>query len=110
MSYPKSLISRLKKKLPEMATVADMVRLGVYRSAQGAYAARKSGRCPPFIRVPCRGIIYPRQGVLDFFQGLENEKGAKPQKGDSIPSGNGKISHASISPLRQNSKNDSEVA
>lgn len=54
--------------LPELVSARDLVKVGMYRTEQGAYAARQSGKCPPYFRIPGRGIVYPKQGVIDFLR------------------------------------------
>lgn len=68
MSDCKQFIQSLRRKLPELVSAKDLVKCGVYRTEQAAYAARMRGKCPPYIRIPSRGIVYPRQGVLDFLE------------------------------------------
>ncbi len=65
----------LTEHLPELCRVRDLVRVGLYISAQAAYAARKAGQSPPFIHISQRGIIYEKQGVIDFIKDLKKKTG-----------------------------------
>ncbi len=59
-------VTYLTEKLPELCRVNDLVKIGLYRSPQAAYEARRSGVGPRFIRIPKTGILYPREEILRF--------------------------------------------
>lgn len=63
----------LRQKLPELASVKDLIDNGIYRSAQAACTARRMGKCPPYIHIPQRGIVYPREGVIEFLEKNSHE-------------------------------------
>jgi hypothetical protein len=98
MELSKSLIAKLRKKLPDLCSVSDLLRVGIYRSEQAAYAARKSGKCPANFRLAFRGIVYPREEVIDYLKkaasGLKKETEIK----DAI------ISHSEVPPVTQKRK------
>lgn len=99
MELPKSLIVKLRKQLPELCSVGDLMKIGIYRSDQAAYAARKSGRCPAYFRMPSRGIVYPREHVIDF---LKREADRSNWSESMIQDAS--ISHSDGPNLRQNKK------
>lgn len=97
MEISKSLIANIKRKLPELCSVRDLLKIGIYRSEQAAYSARKSGNCPAHFRLPFRGIVYPRDGVIEFLiKSVESAK--QPRIRNAI------ISHSEAPRLRQNGK------
>lgn len=71
--------------LPDAVTVHDLIRLGIYRSAQSAYIARLTNKAPPFHRIPSRGIIYPKKELLDFLAKTYNIQ-LKPSPSNKTPS------------------------
>lgn len=98
MPISKSLIAKLKRKLPELCSVSDLIKIGVYRSEQAAYSGRKTGKCPPHFRLPFRGIVYPRDGVIEFLMLNAN-------KTDMLePTVHALISHPGGSRIAQNQK------
>ncbi len=91
----KSLIRKISKILPELASAKDLVKIGMYRTEQAAYAARTRGECPPFMRIPARGIVYPKIGVIEFLQNAFNrENGTEPKIANAL------ISNSKVSRLR----------
>lgn len=92
------LMSKLRRKLPELASVKDLLRIGLYRTEQAAYAARKRGKCPPYFRIPSRGIVYPKDGIIEFL-----EKHAS-NLNEELKIRNAIISNSEVPPLRQNEK------
>lgn len=96
MELPKSLIDSLKRRLPALCSVSDLRKLGIYRSDQAAYAARKSGKCPEHFYFPSRGYVYPRDAVIDFLKLLAETSPKRESKiRDAI------ISHSKTPPLTQ---------
>lgn len=95
MKITEQFIETVQRRLPELATAKDLVRCGMYRSPQAAYAARRTGKCPPYLRIPQRGIVYPKNGVLQFLKGTCHEPDQKlePEKKSGFVIGNGSISH-----------------
>lgn len=61
-------VAQLTEKLPPLCRVRDLVKMGVYRSPQAAYEARRAGVGPNFIRIPKTGILYPREEVISFIK------------------------------------------
>lgn len=61
-------IEVVKNSLPDLATPKDLVKAGIYKTEQAAYAARTKGRSPPYLRIPQRGVIYPKAGVIEFLE------------------------------------------
>jgi hypothetical protein len=66
-------IERLNAMLPNLATTKDLVEAGIYRSHQSACTARRIGKSPVYFKLPCRGIVYPKSGVLDFVKAHATE-------------------------------------
>lgn len=54
--------------LPQLCRVKDLIKVGIYRSPQAAYEARRMGVGPSFIRIPKTGILYPRDEVIRFLK------------------------------------------
>ncbi len=98
MELSKSLIAKLRRKLPELCSVKDLLEIGVYRSEQAAYEARKNGKCPEFFHLPYRGIVYPRDGIIEFLKSAA----ANLKTRDRIK--NAVISHSEVPPLTQKPK------
>lgn len=63
-----AFIKRAMKELPEMCTVKDLLKLGIYRSEQAAAHARRKGLSPDYFKLPHRGVLYPKQGVIEFLK------------------------------------------
>jgi len=59
-------IKHIEQMLPETCSVRDLIKVGIYKSAQSAFHARRDKKCPPYMKVPGRGFIYPRMGVIDW--------------------------------------------
>jgi len=68
MKACKLFIECLKRTLPDLVTPKDLVKLGIYKSEQAAYAARQKGRCPEYFRIPQRGVLYPKAAVIEFLE------------------------------------------
>jgi hypothetical protein len=68
MSFCDEFIEKLKKTLPELCIVRDLIDVGIYRSDQAAYHARKSGTSPDYFKLPHRGIVYPKKGIIEFLE------------------------------------------
>jgi len=68
MSACDDFIQKIDRVLPEMATTRDLIKAGIFRSDQGAAAARKAGNCPEFFRFNNKVILYPKSGVLEFLR------------------------------------------
>jgi len=68
MSACDDFIQKLSERLPDMATTKDLINAGLYRSDQGAAAARKSKNGPEFFKLNNKVILYPKQGVLEFLK------------------------------------------
>jgi hypothetical protein len=62
------LISKIINNVPELATTRDLIKTGLYRSEQAAYMARRQRRSPPWMRLPGLGIVYPRDGIIEFLE------------------------------------------
>ncbi len=63
-----SLFETLRKDLPYLCKATDLVRVGLYRNVQAVYLARKLGEGPPFMVIPHRGVVYPREGIIEFLE------------------------------------------
>lgn len=60
-------LAKLDQSLPDLVEVADLVKFGIYTTPQAAYSARLKGKSPPYIRIPNRGIVYPKSELINFF-------------------------------------------
>lgn len=69
-----TFIQSVSARLPELATVNDLINVGIYKTTQAAYGARLKGKGPPYLVIPFRGIVYPRSGVIEFLRKASNEK------------------------------------
>ena len=68
MKSCKLFLEYLQRTLPDLSTPKDLVKAGIYNSSQGAYSARKKGNCPPYFHIPQRGIVYPKQPLIEFLE------------------------------------------
>jgi hypothetical protein len=53
--------------MPELLSTNDLKSLGLYRSLNATYLARRHGHSPDYIKVG-RKIFYPKAGVINFIQ------------------------------------------
>ncbi len=44
-----------------------------FKNAQSAYAARKRGIAPPFMKIEGRGIVYEKQAIIEFVKNLKKK-------------------------------------
>lgn len=63
-------IGKIWENLPDMCRTKDLIHAGIYKSEATACLARKSGKCPKWLRIPGNGICYPRSAVIDFLKSL----------------------------------------
>lgn len=63
----KQYLAAIESQIPELATSADLVRLGLYGSEAALCKARKSGNSPDYIQISRGKIRYPRVAVINFF-------------------------------------------
>ena len=99
MELPKSFISKLKRTLPDLCSVKDLLKVGIYRSEQAAYSARRTGNCPFNFYFPCRGYVYPKESVIEFVEKVARSSSKRETRiKDAI------ISHSEVPPLLQNGK------
>jgi hypothetical protein len=69
-------IAKLERFLPERCTPEDLVKFGLFRSAQAACGARKYGVSPSFYKLGHR-IIYLREDVINWMRSNKHESGEK---------------------------------
>ncbi len=98
MELSKSLIAKIRRKLPDLCSVSDLMKIGIYRSEQAAYEARKRGKAPKHFRLPFRGIVYARDDVIEFLRDSAMNFKKEDRIKDAI------ISHSEVPPLTQNPK------
>lgn len=81
-STTEEYFAQLEYKIPELASSADLVRLGIFSSEAALCKARKSGDTPTFIRFSRGRIRYPRASVITFLLERVNQgkNDARPQK------------------------------
>lgn len=63
-----SYIDFVEKKLPELCSVKDLVAIGIFKSEQSAYHARRHGDTPEFFLLPNHRVAYPKIGIIDFLK------------------------------------------
>jgi hypothetical protein len=61
-------LAQLEEKIPELASAADLVKLGIFSSEAALCKARKCGISPDFIRFSKGRIRYPRMSVITFLR------------------------------------------
>lgn len=66
-------LSQLESKIPELASSADLVELGIFSSEASLCKARKSGNTPAFIKFSRGRIRYPRESVIAFLHERVNQ-------------------------------------
>lgn len=67
MAY-ENFINQLKNDLPELCTVKDLVKAGIFTSVQQASTARKNKKSPSYIQYPTKRIIYSKDAVIEYVQ------------------------------------------
>jgi hypothetical protein len=67
MGACEQFISHLELTLPELLSTGDLVRLGIFKTHQAAYAARHMGTGPEFFKVGQK-LLYPKIGVIEFMK------------------------------------------
>ena len=67
-SPPKEYLADIEGKIPEFATSAELVRLGLFGSEAALCKARKSGNSPDYFQISPGKIRYPRAAVINFFR------------------------------------------
>ncbi len=91
-------LDQINSMLPRLASVKDLLRIGIYRNAQGAALARRKKKCPLWFRLPGQGIVYPRESVIEF---LKNQI----HKSNNISKmENAANSHSKVPPVDRKSK------
>ena len=78
MNANEEYISLLQRDLPDLVEVKHLVKIGIYRHENAAYMARQKGDCPPFMRIPHRGIVYPKKGVIEFLRNASHPTATAP--------------------------------
>lgn len=68
------LVEMIENRLPVLVKTKHLVELGIYNSAQGAYQARRARTSPPWLKIPRQGVVYPRDGVIEFLRKCEERK------------------------------------
>src|SRR5260221_4748847 len=61
-------IEKAKRTLPELCTTKDLINLGIYKSDQAAYHARKNGLAADHFRMPHGTIVYPKNGIIELLE------------------------------------------
>jgi hypothetical protein len=63
-----NFLSQIESKIPDLASSAELVSLGIFSSEAALCKARKSGNTPAFIRFSRGRIRYPRESVIAFLR------------------------------------------
>jgi hypothetical protein len=71
MSSCDQFIERAKRELPDLCTTSDLVKMGIFKSAQAASYARKKGMSSDYFKLPTGLVVHPKQGIIEL---LENAK------------------------------------
>lgn len=75
MTKCEDFIEHLAETLPDPCTPKDLVRVGIFSSANVVTHARKANRGPAYIQLDRRGkVFYPRDGVIDWLKGSVHER------------------------------------
>lgn len=61
-------IYKLAEKLPEMCSVQDLINVGIYRTEQAAYYARRKKQGPDYFQMSSRQVLYPKEGVIQYLK------------------------------------------
>lgn len=67
MTALEKYMEKLKKELPEICDVTDLVKAGFFTSDQQAYNLRKVKKGPEYIRVNGR-YKYLRDSIIEFLE------------------------------------------
>lgn len=72
MTACNDFIKKLETTLPDQCSVNDLLRIGLYTSAQSARHARQAGDSPAYFQIR-RRIFYPKQAVIDWLHLQKHE-------------------------------------
>lgn len=76
-------LTDLERKLPDLITSSQLVKLNLFGSETSLCKARKKGLSPDYIELTPRRIVYPKAAVLRFFkQRMRN--GSIPKGGNNV--------------------------
>ena len=70
-------IEKATKVLPELCTTNDLIKLGIYKSAQGATHARQTGRSADYFKLPTGTIVYPKKGIIELLKKSKHSSDGK---------------------------------
>lgn len=59
-------IELLEKNLPEMPDTSDLIKFGIFPTANSAANNRRSGNCPEYIQINKRNFRYPKKSVIEW--------------------------------------------
>lgn len=76
---------------PKFLTSNDLVNLGLFRSSDLAYLARRKGKSPDYVKFG-RKVLYPKSCVIDFIQ-------TRFKKGDAATIVSNEANHAESSSI-----------
>ncbi len=68
MNGCEEFITTAAKKLPELCSARDLVRIGFYTSEQVAAYHRKKGYGPDYFHMDQGHIRYPRTAVIEYLR------------------------------------------
>lgn len=89
MSVCDDFIKKMERALPEVCTVRDLIRVGLYKSAQAARMERLVNSSPSYLRLGSR-ILYPKDGVIKWLRKGKKEGFDADSKTADSPQGNEK--------------------
>jgi predicted DNA-binding transcriptional regulator AlpA len=61
-------IENIRRILPDACTTKDLIRAGIYHSAQSAANERRAGKGPSHFKLKNRAVFYPKSAVIDYLQ------------------------------------------
>jgi hypothetical protein len=60
-------IAKIEKNLPDPIMTFELVEIGIFRSIQSAYYARKNNKGPVYFEVG-KKVFYPKAGVIEWLK------------------------------------------
>lgn len=75
-----SYIDDILKPYSPFLTPSDLVKIGMFKTPQAAYKARKAGKGPEWLYIPGRGFAYPKEAIAEFLKEKLRTKEIDPIK------------------------------
>lgn len=88
MKYCEEYLEKLTETLPELCTVTDLIKAGIYHNHANACVDRKIGQSPEYFQCGFhKRVFYPRGGVIAWLRNRIHHKKRSSNGGQ----GNGQI-------------------